>query len=561
MFQAKLVALHQINFNNQIMNTYRLTLRSLMILLFILSISCKEKATTTKKQSTLINLDSLLTINEVGATVLPDTIASIRAPFDMPQLKKPVFNDVELSIIQTGAKENHLSTKEIQLAIDKIHQQGGGKVIIPAGDWKSGRIILKSNVNLHLEAGANLYFSGEIDDFLPTVFTRHAGVEVMSLGACIYAYKQHNIAITGKGTLYGPAKGSILDQQMTQNVIEKFVPLEKPVSERIYDGANETPILLPAFISPILCTDVYIEGVTLERTAFWNIVPIYCDKVIIRGVTVNSVGIPKGDGIDIVSSKNVLIEYSTLNSGDDCFTMKAGRGQDGVRVNKPTENVIIRYCLAQQGHGGMTIGSETAGMIRNIYMHDCVFENTTVGIRFKTRRPRAGGGENFYYKRIRMNLKGTAFKWDMLGQKIYVGELASRLPVREVNALTPKFSHVNIQDILVEKAETFLKIYGIPESPLEFISFENIQVNQTNSFFAASDAHKLRFNNVSVQSKDSLMFLQGISDVVFDNVNFKLGGGELHVKTKGDVRNIRFENSVPSKPVNWNNSDYKLTPK
>src|SRR5690606_22536277 len=136
----------------------------------------------------------LLTKNQVGAKVLPDTIAPIMAPFDMPQLKKPVFQDFELSIVQTGALENELSTKAIQKAIDQAHEHGGGKVIIPAGNWKSGRIILKSNVKLHLELDANLYFSGEIEDFLPTIFTRHAGVEVMSLGACIYAYKQDNIA-------------------------------------------------------------------------------------------------------------------------------------------------------------------------------------------------------------------------------------------------------------------------------------------------------------------------------------------------------------------------------
>lgn len=528
-----------------------------MLFIGILSTCCVDKATT-KTPSTITFLDSsLLTKNQVGAKALTDTIAPIKAPFDMPQLRKPVFNDVELSILETGARENYLSTKEIQLAIDKIHEQGGGRVIIPAGRWRSGRLILKSNVNLHLEADAHLYFSGEIEDFLPTVFTRHAGVEVMSLGACIYAYKQDNIAITGRGTLYGPSKGSILDQQMTQNVIEKFVPLERPVEERIYDGANDSPILLPAFISPTFCTNVFIEGVTLERTAFWNIVPIYCDKVIIRGVTVNSVGIPKGDGIDIVSSKNVLIEYSTLNSGDDCFTMKAGRGLDGIRVNKPTENVVIRYCLAEQGHGAMTIGSETAGMIRNIYMHDCVFDNTTVGVRFKTRRPRGGGGRNFFYERIRMNLNGTAFKWDMLGQELYVGALASRLPVREVNNLTPKFEDVVLKDILVEKAETFVKIYGIPESPLKDVLFENILVKETNSFFTASDAQNLHFKNVHVQSKDSIMFLQQVSDVVFENTNFDLQGGAIHLQTKGDfIRNIRFDNTVPQEPVNWSEKYY-----
>lgn len=545
------------DFKTDVTDMIRQFLKVLTLFLCLLILSCEEK-TNVKTMDSTMNLDSLLTKNQVGAKVLPDTIAPIMAPFDMPQLKKPVFQDFELSIVQTGALENELSTKAIQKAIDQVHEHGGGKVIIPAGNWKSGRIILKSNVNLHLELDANLYFSGEIEDFLPTVFTRHAGVEVMSLGACIYAYKQDNIAITGQGTLYGPAKGSILDQQMTQNVIEKFVSLEKPVEQRIYDGANKSPILLPAFIAPTLCTNVYIEGITLERTAFWNIVPTYCDKVIIRGITVNSVGIPKGDGIDIVSSKNVLIEYSTLNSGDDCFTMKAGRGLDGIRVNRPTEKVVIRYCLAEQGHGAMTIGSETAGMIRNIYMHDCVFENTTVGIRFKTRRPRGGGGQNFYYERIRMNLKGTAFKWDMLGQEIYVGALASRLPMRAINSLTPKFENIKLNDILVEKAETFVKIYGIPESPLENVSFENVQVKKTNSFFTASDAHNLRFKNVRVHSRDSVMFLQQVSDMVFENTRFEFGGKQFRLEIKGDsVKNIRFENSIPSKPVNWSSHHYR----
>ena len=140
------------------------------------------------------------------------------------------------------------------------------------------------------------------------------------------------------------------------------------------------------FISPINCKNIYIEGISLRNTAFWNIVPIYCENIIIRGIDINSVGIPRGDGIDIESSKNVLIEYCNLSSGDDCFTMKAGRGLDGIKINKPTENVVVRYCLAKEGHGGITCGSETAGMIRNLYVHDCVFENTGVGIRFKTKK-------------------------------------------------------------------------------------------------------------------------------------------------------------------------------
>lgn len=492
-------------------------------------------------------LDSLVTKDQVGAENLPDEIAPVEAPFDMPEFKKPVFPALSVNIIDKGAAENQKVTRVIQSAIDEVSEKGGGKVIIPTGKWKTGRISLKSNVNLHLEEGAKLYFSGELEDYRPAVFTRHEGVEVMSLGACIYAYEQDNIAVTGKGTIYGPEDGPVKDQMMTEDVTEKFVPIEKPVEERVYEGYNGESIFLPMLISPTKSTNVYIEGVTLERTAFWNIVPVYCDGVIIRGVTVNSVGIPRGDGIDIESSRNVLIEYSTLNNGDDCFTMKAGRGEDGIRVNKPTENVVVRYCLAKEGHGAITVGSETAGKIRNLYIHDCVFDNTGVGIRFKTRRPRGGGGENLYYKRLRMNLRGTAFKWDMLGQPMYVGDLAKRKPAREINDLTPKFKDIYMEDILVEKAETFFKVYGIPESPLENVQLENVVVQNSEALFVANDAMDITFRHIKVTSQDSLMEFLDSRNILFEDAEFNVPGDTLKINKEGELtENIKFEKSSPS---------------
>ena len=367
--------------------------------------------------------------SEVGTECLTNNIAPVKAPFAMPEFKIPQFPALSISIVEKGARQGEMATNIIQATIDAVSSKGGGKVVIPAGNWLTGRISLKSNVNLCIEEGAELHFSGEVEDYRPAVFTRNEGVEVMSLGALIYANGQENIALTGKGKLVGPPKDcSVRKQVMHSSVIEEFIDAKTPVEQRIYEGYGEGPIFLPMFISPINCKNVYIEGVTLENTAFWNIVPVYCDGVIIRGVTVNSYGIPRGDGIDVESSRNVLIEYCTLTCGDDCFTIKAGRGEDGIRVNKPTENVVVRYCLAKQGHGGITCGSETAGMIRNLYVHDCVFDDTNIGIRFKTRRPRGGGGENLYFERIRMNLRGSALSVDMLGASMYVGELASRLP-------------------------------------------------------------------------------------------------------------------------------------
>lgn len=514
----------------------------------------KKEAGTEDLLNTLQN--SLLVKEQVGAWAMPDTIAPVKAPFDMPEFKKPVFPDLTISIVEKGAKEDVLSTREIQAAIDEVNSLGGGTALIPKGKWKSGRISLKSNVNLHIAEGAELHFSGEVKDYQPAVFTRHEGIEVYSLGACIYAFEQENIAITGKGTLYGPAEGSVKKQMMRHDLVENVVPYDMPVEKRVYEGHNGDFIFLPMFISPTSCKNVFIEGITLEKTAFWNIVPVYCDGVIIRGVTVNSVGIPRGDGIDIESSRNVLIEYSTLNNGDDCFTMKSGRERDGLRVNKPTENVVVRYCLAKQGHGGVTVGSETAGMIRNLYVHDCVFDDTGVGIRFKTRRPRGGGGENLIYERIRMKISKTAFSWDMLGSRTYVGELADRFPMRQINELTPRYENIIARDILIEEAGDFIKLYGIPESPMTNLVIENAVVNSRN-LIVTRDAKNLKFKNIIINSEDSLISILDSRNVVFENIQFNVPGNEIITNIEGDLaEDIKFLNCTPALPGGWQKTAY-----
>jgi hypothetical protein len=503
-------------------------------------------------QKSAIVTDSIPYKEQVGALRMPQEIAPVQAPFNMPDFKRPVFPGLSISIVAKGAKEGKMATKEIQATIDEVSKKGGGTAVIPKGKWNTGRISLKSNVNLRIEEGAEVYFSGEVEDYRPAVFTRNEGVEVMSLGACIYANSQENIAITGKGRLIGPAKGgSVRKQVMNVDVIENVIKASTPVKERVYEGYNGKFIFLPMFISPINCKNVFIEGISLENTAFWNIVPVYCDGVIIRGITVNSVGQPRGDGIDIESSRNVLIEYSTLSCGDDCFTIKAGRGDDGIRVNKPTENVVVRYCLAREGHGGITCGSETAGMIRNLYVHDCVFDNTGVGIRFKTRRSRAGGGDNLVYERIRMNLTNAAFNWDMLGSTQYVGDLAIRLPAREVNALTPGYKNIIARNIIVERSSQFIKVNGIPESPLTNVLIENAVIN-AKKLFTAADVKDFRLRNVNIQSPDTVISLLDVRNMLFENVHFTVPGKEIEMKVSGELSDdIKFLNCVPEKPKGW----------
>lgn len=486
------------------------------------------------------------TADQVGAAQMPDTIAPIHAPFDMPQLTKPVFPKYSITIKKKSVKNGQLATTAIQTAIDEVCKHGGGTVIIPEGVWNTGRIILKSNVNLHLDEGAELHFSGDVKDYLPVVFTRSAGIEGMSLGACIYANGQENIAVTGRGRMIGPERDcQILKQNIGYGDFDKYIAYDKPATERIYDGHDGTSVFLPTFIGPINCKNVYIEGVTLERSVFWNIVPVYCENVIIRGVTVNSVGIPTGDGMDIESCKNVLIEYNTLSTGDDCFTIKSGRGIDGMRVNRPTENIVLRYNLAKIGHGGITCGSETAGTIRDVYAHDCVFQGTDVGLRFKTRRPRGGGGEDLYYERIRMNLEASAIHFDMLGSSTYVGSQATR-KMQKPDEFTPVYRNVHIKDVIIENASYFLKVAGIPESPARNVEISNVESN-SKSLILINDMNGLKLKNAVLQSADNKIQISDGRNLHFEDIRFRVNGGKVLKHVDGELsENIYFKNCKPS---------------
>ena len=426
---------------------------------------------------------------DVGPQAMTAEIDTIIAPFPMPQLSRPVIPDVKVTV---KLSKRGMNTKSIQTAIDKLARRGGGTVVIPAGTWQTGRIEVKSNINLHISEGATLQFSGLIKDYLPVVFTRDEGIEIYSLGAFIYAHDAENIAITGSGRIVGPTT----DCEIYQNNKEKALNIEvicqngeMPLSNRVFDGVhNNGEVFLPKTIAPINCRNVLIEGLTLEQGLYWNVVPQYCENVIIRGVTVSSFGHGRTDGIDVESSKNVLIEYCSLDCQDDTYTMKSGRGVDGVRVGRPTENVVVRYSLALRGAGGIVCGTEVAGGVKNVYCHDCVFDGTDQAFRIKTLRPRGGGVENLTVERVRANVTGPAFYCDMLGSVKWGGDMALRYGQKgkktateaEKLALltpyTPDFHHVRISDVVVENCCEFVHAIGLPERPLTDVLIRNAKV-------------------------------------------------------------------------------------
>lgn len=491
---------------------------------------------TTENVNALVSGSSIVERNEVGAEAMPAEIAPIgKLPFKMRQPKMPAFKSAETRISKSDADSRGMITEAVNRRIEELSKRGGGHVVIPAGKWLTGRIVLKSNVDLKLEEGCVLEFSADIKDYLPALFTRHEGIEVMGAGGFIYANGERNIALTGRGKIVGPPMDAEMRRLRNGNsVVEKDIDYRMPVAERVCDGLDGRTFYRPKSFAPINCKNVLVEGVTFERSVLWNINPIYCDNVIIRGVTVNSVGVPSGDGIDISSCRNVLIEYSTLNCGDDCFTLKSGRAEDGIRVGKPTENVVIRYCLAKQGHGGITCGSETAAGIRNVYLTNCVFDGTRTGFRFKTRRNRGGGIWDIYYDSVRLIDVKEAFTWDLLGTKTYMGELAQRNPPLAVTPLTPTVRDIHISNFVIESADRMMSMNTIPEIPTTGVVIENGTVRTNRIFKALNDVGGLTLRNLTIQATDNSLNIDNSCGLVFDNVTFFVPTDSLKYNVCGE---------------------------
>jgi glycosyl hydrolase family 28/3-keto-disaccharide hydrolase len=247
-------------------------------------------------------------------------------------------------------------TEAIQRALDACAEAGGGEVVVPAGDYLAGSLELKSATTLSLEKGAILRGSKDLDDY-PIVKVRWEGRTVDGHRALISAQGADQIAIVGEGQIVGdPTLGG---RQMPRR---------------------------PCVIEPIECKDVRIEGVTLSQRQMWTTHPTYCEDVVVKNVTICSVG-GNSDGVDVDSCKRVHIEGCDIQSGDDCVAIKSGRGMEGFRAARPTEEVLIRDCtLADNPFACIGIDSETSGGVRGVRIEHCKFTQAkTFAIYIKSR--------------------------------------------------------------------------------------------------------------------------------------------------------------------------------
>ena len=346
-----------------------------------------------------------LEIDKLTIPISWETAAEIVARIHAPQ-----FPAKDFVITDFGATPATDSTESIRKAIAACHVAGGGRVVIPDGEWFSGAIHLLNNVNLHVSQGAILKFSTKPADY-PIVFTRWEGIECLYYSSLIYAIDQENIAVTGGGTLDGQSdwanwwswndnrKKPTLQQQ-TRDRLSAMGESGVPVTERKF---GEGAFLRPNFIQFYRCENVLVEGVTIIRSPMWEIHPVLSRNITIRGVNISSHG-PNNDGCDPESSHDVLIEDCVFDTGDDCIAIKSGRNNDGRRVNVPSENIVIRRCVMKDGHGGVVLGSEISGSVRNVFIENCEMDSPNLdrALRFKSNAQRGGIMENVFMRNVRI---------------------------------------------------------------------------------------------------------------------------------------------------------------
>lgn len=451
---------------------------------------------TIQKVKPTLNRDKL-TMHDVPRQRREEMIAA--------SIRTTNFRDVTFTLGQDNSRQ------ALQALIDQCTAAGGGTVIIPSGThYMDGPIELKNNVRLHLQDGAELIFNSNPDAYLPVVLTRWEGTEMYGRSSMIHAYGQTNVAITGEGNATINANGSEMakwgmpmdtkeykeivhgthgetpekaDQERLRQLGNDLVPVEN----RIFGAGTH---LRPCAIEFNKCQAILIDGITLKNSPFWCLHPLYCEDVIVRNVTIDS-HFPNNDGCDPESSRRVLIENCTFRTGDDAVAIKSGRDADGRRVNKPSENIIIRNCKFYSECNGLCIGSEMSGGVRNVFMHNIEIGNVKNALLFKSNLDRGGFIESVYVDSVRIgNCAGAVLRFETN----YFGYRGGNFPARH--------SDFHINDVTAESSESYAIYYdGNDAEPISNISVKNFHVKKARQAHYLYKTTNCTFTNCSINKK------------------------------------------------------------
>lgn len=396
-----------------------------------------------------------------------------------------------VNVRQLGAKGDGLAddSPAIRAAIDKVAQKGSGTVQFPPGTYLTGPIELASHMTLKLDRGATLLFHTNPQLYPPTL-TRWEGTECYNFSPLIHGKDLVDVAIAGEGTIDGQGRDW---WEMRRNARPAVTRLRKmgqdgtPVEERRFATVQDG--LRPALVEFWNCSNVTVEGVTIQQSPFWTVHPVYCTDVTLRNLTIRGDG-PNTDGIDPDSCQRVRIDNCDIATGDDSIAIKSGRDSDGRRVNRPTSDVQITNCRFAKGHSGVAIGSETSGGVSDVVIRDCSADGTNVGILVKTMRGRGGVIENVTAERITLkNVKRDG---------VMVSMRYNPTQAEPVSERTPTVRNITFRDIKGTSNERAGRIQGLEECPVDNVRLESMVIAAKEGF-AAVCTNQLTFKGVSLK--------------------------------------------------------------
>ncbi|WP_066220283.1 glycoside hydrolase family 28 protein [Formosa haliotis] len=482
------------------------------IIVLLLLLSCKQKETTESQE-----------IKIEQNYVAPDWVTKVGAA--TPTIKDTVYYVNDFGAVNDGKT---LNTEAIQNAIDACYKNGGGTITFKSGTYLTGSVFIKENIRFLVGKDVTILGSENIKDY-KEIDTRVAGVEIEWPAALINVRNQNNVIIEGEGVIDG--QGKVFWDYYWKLRKEDYEPkgLRWIVD---YDAKRPRTILISD------AKNVMLKDLQLQKAGFWTVQVLYSEYITVEGLTIkNNIGGhgPSTDGIDIDSSKWILVQNCDIDCNDDNFCLKAGRDWDGLRVNKPTEYVVIKDCIARSGAGLFTIGSETSGSIRHVYVSNIKGLGTSNGLNIKSATTRGGTVEEIYLENIKMDSVGTFIKVSMNWNPTYS---YSKLPenydpntipehwkkmlktVEPASKGIPTFKNITLQNIDVKGAKTAINVNGLEQSIIENITLNNVSIEaQTAGKIKYSKDWQLK--NVSLKIRDSSMVdMNHVSNIPLSKTNY-----------------------------------------